>query len=153
MKLKAAISDGAPQELIMAYGSRDFAQRFLADVVGKVFGAENPDTRPAEYYVQTPDQTVQVHERLIGVEVRLTGVSREGRAASVFHRALEALDELVTVTAVANLQVGQIAQIFVVMMLDKEVETAPGSGIYSNVLEANPKRVSIDGVLNQTYRA
>ena len=137
MKLKAAISDGAPRPLIMAFGSKTFTGRFLTEVVGEAFGVQDPLNRPAEYYVQKPDITIQGGE-VIGVEVRLTGVSRGTRPASTFHKALKALEQLVEETTRGSLPSGVSAQVFVVIMIDDEVETAPGSGTYSSVLEAEP---------------
>lgn len=136
MKLKAAITRGALPAIVEAFGSDEFADAFLDVVVGKAFGVPNPISRPAEYYVQRPDITNRAGG-FIGVEVRLTGVSRDGRTPKVFHDALVALDKLVGVTAAGALKgTDSDVQIFVVMMLDKEIEVSPGSGIYSNVLEA-----------------
>ena len=52
----------------------------------KILGAKDPASRPAEYYVQVPDETICVEG--YGIEVRLTGVSRSGRKAAQFHAAL-----------------------------------------------------------------
>src|SRR5262249_45216538 len=124
VKLKAAISNGAPALVIEAFGSHDFTVRFLKEVVGDAFGVENPIDRPAEYYVQQPDITIQGGET-IGIEVRLTGVSRGTRSPKVFHNALKALVGLVKETAAASMPIGSKAQVFIVMMIDDEVETAP----------------------------
>jgi len=137
MKLKAAITEGTPQEVVDAFSSQEFAANFLQFVLPHL-GIKDALDRPAEFYVQRPDRTIAANRRC-GVEVRLTGVSRGNRTAKMFHEALKTLDSLVKRTAYEALTAPeQSIQTFVVMMLDDEVETAPGSGIYSCVLEAEP---------------
>lgn len=141
MELKAAITKGAPARLIAAFGTMGFADAFLHDVVGTAFGIEDPLRRPAEYCVLEPDITNEA-DGLIGVGVRLTGASRDGRTPKVFHDAQKALELLVERTTGEALHgTGKSAQIFIVMVLDKEIEVSPGSGRYSNVLESVPKVV------------
>jgi len=153
MKLKAAISSDAPGTLFEEFGSPRFANAFLQRVVGDVFGVPFPTLRPAEFYVQVPDRTIRVHDRN-GVEVRLTGVSRTGRPAKAFHDALEKLEELVVERALFALQGcpdEDTVQIFIVMMLDGEIETVPGLGHYSSVLERGPVRINKNGPLDASY--
>ena len=137
MKLKAAITEGTPQEVVDAFSSSDFAANFLLFVLPHL-GIMNALDRPAEFYVQRPDRTISANGRC-GVEVRLTGVSRSNRTPKQFHEALKTLDSLVKRTTYDALtDTEQSVQTFVVMMLDNEVETEPGSGTYSCVLEAEP---------------
>lgn len=143
MKLKAAITDGAPAGLIEAFGSKQFAIDFLNEVVIDVFKADCPGMRPAEFYVQKPDITIGINT-CWGVELRLTGVSRGGRAAHVFHQALKALKKLAKRTILKHLPEGEDVQIFVVLMIDGDVETSPGSGTYTSVLETEPVWVNHD---------
>jgi len=136
MKLKAAMTDGMPGVIVEAMSSREFASSFLEQVVGEALGVEKPHLRPAEFYVQKPDFTINCGE--FGVELRLTGVSREGRKAKQFHDALKALHELArnALQQAVNVKGLQYkVQLFCVMMLNGDVETSPGSGVYSNVLE------------------
>ncbi len=135
VKLKAVITDGAPKLVVAAMSSQVFANRFLNEVVAKILGAENALERPAEFYVQLPDRTI--YTRGLGVELRLTGVSRNGRKASQFHKALAKLHEIAK-DALSNALKGRTVyqiQLFTVLMLDGDIETSPGSGVYSNVLE------------------
>lgn len=74
MKLKAVISNTAPDTLFAAFSSKSFATQFLSGVVGDLLGAKSPILRPAEYYVQEPDRIVAVDDTTWGVELRLTGV-------------------------------------------------------------------------------
>ena len=100
--------------------------------------------RPAEFYVQEPDRTVCVNGQ-IGVELRFTGVSRNGRKAAQFHKALNTLETLARQTISHVLTSGgslMKVQLFCVLMLDGDVETAPGSGQYSDVLETEAIWVS-----------
>ncbi|MBI1961502.1 MAG: hypothetical protein HYS45_02270 [Parcubacteria group bacterium] len=121
--------------LFKAFSSEGFARTFLENVLVGCLGAKDPAERPAEYYVQEPDPMVTVGVCL-GVELRLTGISRGGRTAKQFHDALKALKDLAARTIAENLKVGRV-QLFVVIMLDGDVETKPGSGQYSNVLESD----------------
>ncbi len=138
MKLKAVITDSAPEALVEAFGGKDFALRFLTLIVGAHLDVLDPINRPAEYYVQEPDRTVCVGNK-IGVELRFTGVSRNGRKAERFHKALAALVEIAKETIQSALgHDAQEVQLFCVLMLDGDVETSPGSGKYSSVLESEP---------------
>ncbi len=136
MKLKAAITDGAPDELFVAFGAAWFAEAFIDRIATKLLGAKRAMSRPAEYYVQFPDRTIAVANCEIGIEVRLTGVSRAGRSPEVFYKMLEELQRLVRETAKQVLPSNVKAQIFVVVMLDGDIEVQPGSGRYSSVLES-----------------
>ncbi|MBI2051109.1 MAG: hypothetical protein HYT31_04920 [Parcubacteria group bacterium] len=135
MKVKAVISREAPMTLFAAFSSAAFARTFLQNVVSGCLGVKDPAERPAEYYVQEPDPMVAVGGYL-GVELRLTGVSRNGRTAKQFHDALKTLKDLAARTITENLTAGRV-QLFVVIVLDGDVETKPGSGQYSNVLESD----------------
>jgi len=148
MKLKAAITRGAPEAVVNALGSSEFARSFLVAVVEDQLGASKSIERPAEYYVQEPDYTVNIEGRF-GVELRLTGVSRSNRKAAQFHRAIKKLNELANQTIAKALQAsgsGVEVQLFCVLMLDGDVETAPGSGVYSNTLESDAVLVQAKSV-------
>lgn len=139
MKLKAVVTQNVPECIMSAVGSPEFALAFLQGVVGGVFGVEDAAERPAEYYVQEPDRTICVGRA--GVELRLTGVSRGARKTSVFHKALKALHDLAKerLQSAVNTLPGYRVQLYTVLMLDGDIETAPGSGIYSCVVEHDPE--------------
>jgi len=150
MKLKAVISNTAPKALFEAFKSPLFARKFLTEVVGEALGVENPLARPGEFYVQEPDPIVAIDDSGVwGIELRLTGVSRNGRKAAMFHNALKALNNLARRT-IAELFVSEgdlsdaKVQLFSVLMLDGEIESAPGSGRYTNVLETPAEWVMHD---------
>ncbi len=119
-------------------GGTDFARAVLTKVMGECLGAENPRDRPAEFMVErpvfVPPTDGSVFTKNIGVQMRLMGVSRT-RKSKQFHDALKTLEELAARTIAENLKAGR-AQLFVVIMLDGDVETWPGSGKYSNMLES-----------------
>ena len=146
MKLKPAITDGAPPALFEAFRSSLFAKRFLEEVVEGTFGVESPEHRPAEYYVQLPDTTIQAEDEVFGVEVRLSGVSQAGRTPKVHHGALKALEQLVADTARVGLKgVDVRVQILVVIMLDGDVPGLPKSpeeAQYGSLLESEARWVS-----------
>ncbi|MBI2475327.1 hypothetical protein HYV69_02780 [Candidatus Uhrbacteria bacterium] len=117
--------------------SKRFAMSFLVDVVTEILGPQSAIERPAEFYVQWPDRTVYT-ESGFGVELRLTGVSRYGRKASQFHKALAKLHDIAKneiADALATSACGTRIQLYTVIMLDGDIETSPGSGVYSSVLE------------------
>ena len=149
MKLKAAITEGTPESVVKAMGSKEFAGAFIKTICADILGATNAIYQPGPYYVQKPDMTVQVlGGKSFGVELRLTGVSRRGRTAKQFHDALNALHDLATGMireALEPVDKSMKVQLFTVLMLDGDVETSPGSGFYSNVLEAPARWIEAKG--------
>lgn len=137
MKIKAACI-GVPPLVVEALSGTEFASAALQEVVGEALGVKNVLNRPAEYYVQFADVGPAPKRGMMGVEVRLTGVSRNGRKAKQFHDALRALECIVERTVMKTLDRGKKCQIFCVIMIDGDVETSPGSGNYSNNLESKP---------------
>ncbi|MFA6601484.1 MAG: hypothetical protein WCT02_01295 [Candidatus Paceibacterota bacterium] len=135
MKIKAACI-GTPGMVAEALSSSEFAAEVLRAVVCDCLGVENVLQRPAEYYVQKADSGPSPKEGVMGVEVRLSGASRNGRTAKQFHTALKALLQTVSTTVRNALDSSQKCQVFVVIMLDGDIETAPGSGKYSSNLES-----------------
>ena len=139
MKIKAAVI-GGPDSIAAALSSRLFAQRVLQEVVGDALGVSAVLQRPAEYYVQNADQGPSPDPEVMGVEVRLTGASRNGRTPKQFHRALRTLEGIVESTVLEALCAegsGLRCQIFCVLMADDDIETRPGSGVYSSVIEGD----------------
>lgn len=138
VKLKAVITDGAPQPVEEALYSGEFAATFLVEVVQKLLGVTDAISRPAEFYVQHPDISIYAGDGRFGVELRLTGVSRNGRTPKQFHEALKHLHEIAKTKiklALEKCGSDSCIQLFTVIMLDGDIETSPGSGVYSNVLE------------------
>ena len=151
MKLKAAATDGLPQSVVDAFGGEKFAEKFLVEIVGDCLGAKNPLDRPAAFYVQHPDVTVRLGD-VYGIELRLTGVSRDGRTPAQFHEALKALVALAVETLSRALQESPglnalRVQLFCFIMLDGQIENAPGSVHYTSVLESEELWVTEDGIL------
>lgn len=150
MRLETTISNTAPQALFDAFGGSEFADVFLTSVVGDILGAKQPWLCPAEYSVQMPDRSVGRDPEIWSVELRLTGVSRNGRKVSQFH---DALDELLqNAIEVIEGVLGEVdgnprVQLFCVLMLDGDVETWLGSGAYSPVLERPAVWLTKGGIL------
>ncbi len=144
MKAKAACI-GATPAIVAALSGTPFAARVLTEVVGKALGVEGAMQRPAEYYVQHADTGAAPAEGVMGVEVRLSGVSRDGRSPKMFHEALKSLDAIVQTTVMEALLPGERCQVFVVIMLDEQIETSPGSRTYSNNLESTAAWVEKPG--------
>lgn len=135
MKIKACCI-GTPETVNAALSGTEFANKVLSIVIGGALGVENVLKRPAEYYVQNADVGPASREGMMGVEVRLTGASRDGRKAKQFHDALKDLVVIVKVAVGKALLPGQKCQVFCVIMLDGEIETQPGSGVYNSNLES-----------------
>lgn len=137
MKFKAVASRGLPQEVNDALGSRAFATELLRKVIGGCLGVEKPEARPAEFYVQEPDFTVNTGFH--GVEVRLTGASRGNRTPRQFEQALETMHAIVVNAVSATLsdaESDETVQVFSVIMLDGDVPT--GGDKYACMLEHPP---------------
>jgi len=137
MKTKAVVI-GGPESLREAFSSHDFARAVLESVVEGILDVPHVLQRPAEYYVQEADRAPAISSTsIIGVEVRMTGISRNGRTAKQFHDALKKLEDIVENTVIATLPhaTAPRCQVFCALMLDGDVETAPGSGVYSSIIE------------------
>lgn len=139
MKAKPVLTRGVPNALVTAFNSDQFACAVLGKIVGQCLGVSDVFNRPAEFYMQEPDYAVSGGGPM-AVIMTLTGVSRDGRTAKQFHDALKALHEMTVdkvQTALDSEHPGYArVQVFTYIMLDGQVETAPGSGKYSNLLES-----------------
>ncbi len=137
MKIQACVI-GGPAALKAAFSAPEFATSVLVLVVKDIFKVEDVFERPAEYHVEDAAHGPNPEPDLVGIELRVTGVSRNKRTPKQFHRALSTLEDLVEATAcrvLANEGPRVRCQVFCVLELDGEVETAPGSGEYSRALE------------------
>lgn len=140
MKIKAACI-GTPQDVADALSGSSFASEALSKVVGDALGVKDVLNRPAEYYVQTADVGPAPKEGVMGVEVRLTGASRNGRTPKQFYEAMALLVTIVNKVVAHALPGHMKCQTYCVIMLDSEIETFPGSGSYSRNLESNAEWV------------
>ncbi len=127
MKAKAACI-GTPPEMVDYFSSSKFARGLLVAVVGRKLGVSDVLSRPAEYYVQHADQgsSTNPEKGIMGVEVRLTGVSRGNRKSTQFQDASDTLHKLVEIGVKKTLPKGQRCQVFTVIMCDQDVEVTPG---------------------------
>ncbi|MCL5794830.1 MAG: hypothetical protein M1338_00505 [Patescibacteria group bacterium] len=141
MKFKAVLSGintAINPAIVKAMSSSQLAKKLIELVSGKCLGAANPLFRPSEYYMQWPDMAVAAIDGTMGVEMRLTGVSRDGREPKQFHEALRVLHEVTKDTlkqAMEESGCRESIQLFTAIMLDGEVPVDPKSGLYSNILE------------------
>ena len=55
----------------------------------------------------------------------------------MFHTALKTLESLTQKFVYEALEEGERCQVFVVIMLDGEIEVTPGSGVYNRTLESD----------------
>ncbi len=136
MKFKAVLVGNVPADLRNTISSVEFAKLLFNEIVGKVFGVPYPATRPAEYYMQQPDEGVSVHGSW-GVIMNLTGVSRGNRPSKLFHEAIKRLHGPTAELVHKTVGEGNQAQVFAAIMLDGDIETQPGSGQYSSVIESS----------------
>jgi len=134
MKTKAAIIGGT-DELRDAFSSSAFARIVIGAVIQDILGVKDALDRPAEYYVQKADQGPALVEGMSGVEIRITGISRNGRTPKQFHKALAKLEDITEGVVLGVGLDGARCQIFCVLILDGDVEVRPDSGVYSSVLE------------------
>ena len=135
MKIKAACI-GTPERVSHRLSGTKFASWVLSSIAGDKLGATNVLDRPAEYYVQDADVGPANREGVMGVEVRLTGASRNGRTTKQLYSALDTLLNIVVQNVQAVLEEGERCQVFCVLMLDGEIEYPADSGHYTSVLES-----------------
>lgn len=113
MKLKAAVAENTPKELVRSFN--DLRREVLDLVVGPCL--HRPNFGPAEFYVQRCDEAVSDE---LFCEVRLTGVSRtEDRSEEDFQKALANLVEIYETLIHQNLPRGQMMQLMVTIMVDE----------------------------------
>ena len=136
MKIKAACI-GTPQEVVDAFSSNPFAASALM-AVGEKLGIHDILSRPAEYYVQKADVGPAPRKGIMGVEVRISGVSRDGRTPKQFHDTLIEIVNIVRCTIEGRIGSEDECQIFCVIMLDGAIEVSPSSGLYSVNVESKP---------------
>lgn len=132
MKAKAACI-GTPKGLVDYLSSTEFAAKLLTTVVGNALGVHDVLDRPSEYYLQNADEGPSASEGKMGVEVRLTGVSRNNRNSKQFKDASVILQTITKSAVKKHIPRGQRCQVFTVVMCDKEVEIA--SGTYTATIE------------------
>lgn len=147
MKLKPAITESVSPAVIASLSSAAFATAFFDEVVHQALGVENPLGRPAEFYIQRPDLTIDTGAK--GVETRITGISRGNRTPEQFVQAAEALHGLVTKTvarALFEAESDEEIQIFSVLMLDGDVPALDGKG-YTSIIEHHAVWVNAHGII------
>ena len=125
-----------------------WANRLLREVCGKCLGVDNPTGRPAEFRVEMPNYTIPTG-RLdeIGFAITLREVTVGSRSLSQLHKAQKTLQQLMVgvVNAAYNDTENPIRiQIFASIELDEPVETAPGSGQRSRLLESDPEWIEFN---------
>lgn len=132
MKLKAAITQGAPDRVVVRLNAPEFARRVFKEVLGPFLNVL--EMGPAEFYVQEADRTICTKLGSYGCEVRLTGVSaREGRD---YEGALDALTKLYVEEITDTLGEHARMQLFVVIMLDTAALHIDGTR--STIFESKP---------------
>lgn len=146
MEFKAVVTgpeyNSFVDDLLKKFSSLELAEKVLQEISGDTLGFERVLERPAEAYFQLPSRGVSDN---IGVIMNLTGVSRNGREPKQLHEAKTKLHAIVKevveqVSLIFDFQLS--VQVFVTITLDGEAPIAPGSGIYSSVLESEAEMVT-----------
>lgn len=138
MKFKATVPDHSEAGgLSVVLDSAEFRDALLEAVAGQCLGAENPTSRPAEYFVQRSDYNVVGADGAWGVHVTVSGVSRGTREPKQFHAALkQTVERYAAAIKAANLPSGKRCQLFVIMFLDGDIPVSKGCGEYSSTPES-----------------
>lgn len=145
MKVKAAITEGAPEGLFETFGSKELGAEIMDEVCEDALGAE-AHGNPAAFYMQKPDETVNIDDEW-GVELRMTGVSRGDRTEEQFNDALTRLHTIAK-QAIAKVlkdnedEDDRSVQLFTVLMIDGDVRT--DDGVWTNTHEKGPEWVSAE---------
>ena len=136
MKAKCTLTKTAPDALRVYLSSPRFRDHFMREVLGKELRVENATGRPAEHFMQVPDDMIPGESDELGLIVNLSGASvQDGR---FFAGALEAMMRLATEIVRQFVPVGTRIQVFCQVATDQPV---PGNS--STLLESKP--VWVDG--------
>ncbi len=133
-----ALCNGTTDAVANSLSSPAFSDSALTTVIGNTFNVQDVLMRPAEYCVLNALRGPSSQPGVMGVQVCLTGVNRNGRASKKLHESLKVLVQVVKEAMLNGLLPGQRCQMFCVVELDAEIETAPDSGVYSRYLESAP---------------
>ncbi len=82
MKVKAAITEGAPEILVVAMDDPETGLQIFAILAHELRIAQD-ELGPATHYMQRSDRTIEVWPGKFGCEVRVSGVSVTYRRAPV----------------------------------------------------------------------
>jgi hypothetical protein len=142
MKFKAAVTENAPGQLVERFNSAETARLLMERVVEGCLHVASDDLGPATHYVQKTDTLVSVSEH-VGVVVGLTMVSTmRTRSDQDFADALEVIDQVYAEILADEIAEESVAQLFVAIALDGEVEApAHMGGRRTNLLETMPRWV------------
>ncbi len=130
MKFKPVLPSGN-KEAFNTLNSPEFEIALLTGVCDKIYGIKDVLERPAEFYVQKPDIRIREGEKVLGTEIRLTGVARNGRTVKQHH---DALVETAKITSDFLARFGT-RETFSVLMLDGEIPLLDDPTRYSSVPE------------------
>lgn len=132
-KFKAAHSQNLPRRLAIHLASPQFAAQLLTEVLGTELRIDHPTERPAEHFVQVPDETIAIEEKTFGIELTLSKVSvRDGR---FFGGALAAMERLL-IEAIEQFCPPHVrVQIFCLIQTD-----TPVPGTHSTLFEMKEAR-------------
>lgn len=134
MKLKAAITTGAPEAFVKEVDSPEFANRVFQDVLVGHLSVQG-EWGPAEFYVQASDHTV-ARGNGFGCRVKLSGVSViPERTPDHFENALKVLFSLYAEAIRQTTSDLDRIQLFVSIMLDSPTWFA---GKVTTLLEHGP---------------
>src|SRR5882762_7881005 len=140
MKFKAAITDNAPAGLVERLNAADTASLLMGRVVEVCLLVVRSDLGPATHYVQKTDTLVPVSND-VGLVVGLTMVSTtRNRSDQDFADALTAIEGIYAEILGEEMPMGSVAQLFVAIALDDEVEAPAHMGSRrTNLLETVPR--------------
>ena len=146
MKFKAAVTANAPQELVQRLNSTATANLLMRRVVETCLHVRPSDLGPATHYVQKTDTLIPVGEN-VGLVVGLTMVSTmRTRSEQDFADALTAIEEIYAEILMEEMPQGSVAQLFVAIALDGEIEAPSHMGSRrTNLLETLPRWVDGQG--------
>lgn len=128
MKIQAVVTMGTPERLVNALNRMETAERIGAMVLWPYLHVDLETMGPAEAYLQECDFMRPRRNDARGCEVRMSGVSNNGRRSGAdFDNAREALERIYKEIIEQNLRKGARIQLYVVIMIDMPYTDSQGN--------------------------
>ncbi|USN53340.1 MAG: hypothetical protein H6760_04205 [Candidatus Nomurabacteria bacterium] len=144
MRLQITVTNDVDVDVIhRVLKSPAFANKLFHEIVGTLFPEQT--VGPAEFMIEEPVRALGcVPETPLGIRLTLLEVRQDRIPVKTFHQLVAKMTELLgtALTAYLGPRAGHV-QTCSFLMLDRAIETTPGSGILSTVINSEPRWVDL----------